>query len=253
MIFIEHLVSNNTFFHLTLFHTLTKKDNISELGGDPNKVFLSGHSAGGHIASLLMIRHDHYLKPLNIDPSFIKGLILVSGVYSLFSPLSKSLLDAKNKAFALLYMYPSFGSDKTVRREASPLILLEPNTDITLVGKVALKIGMKCVVGEPEKNSLDNKRVADSLVLNTSELPPTLIFNAAIDLGLESDGKRMAGAMGKYTQVQYEVIPKSDHGSICWTTKTQEDIAEFISRILIEGRKNDYLNSVQTKEDFSSL
>jgi len=47
-------------------------------------VFLSGHSAGGHIASLLNVRHDRFLKPLNIETNFIKGLILVS--FSLVEP-----------------------------------------------------------------------------------------------------------------------------------------------------------------------
>jgi len=55
------------------------RENIAELGGDVNNVYLSGHSAGAHIASLMTVRHERFLKPHNVPPSFIKGLMLISG------------------------------------------------------------------------------------------------------------------------------------------------------------------------------
>jgi arylformamidase len=54
--------------------------NIVSYNGDPNLVFLMGHSAGGHICSLLGLNPD-LLQQVELDPSFIKGIVSVSGVY----------------------------------------------------------------------------------------------------------------------------------------------------------------------------
>ena len=208
------------------------KENIASLGGDVSNVFLSGHSAGGHIASLLNVRHEHFLAPLGIELNFIKGLILVSGVYSLFSPLSKRLLDVKNKAFVLLYVLPSFGSDPQLRREASPLILLAPDdTDTTLLGSVAMAVHKAVGCTAEEQGRKENRRVAEGCFVNTAHLPPTLIFNATFDMGLEADGIRMAKAMAKFTEVEYKVIEGSDHGSVCRSQQTNSEIARFVNKI----------------------
>lgn len=51
------------------------KDNIQNYGGNPDQIFISGHSAGGHLAALIAI-DDQYFKKLNmLNP--IKGLILI--------------------------------------------------------------------------------------------------------------------------------------------------------------------------------
>ena len=113
------------------------KDNIEKFGGDLSNTFLSGHSAGGHIASLLILRHSTFLAPLGIPLDFFRGVILVSGVYDLFSPLRSAPLDAKNKWFVLAYVLPAFGSDENVRREASPLLLLDPTKNTSIRGKLA--------------------------------------------------------------------------------------------------------------------
>jgi len=40
-------------------------DNIARFGGDPSRVFLMGHSAGAHIATLLAL-DEHYLKDVGL-------------------------------------------------------------------------------------------------------------------------------------------------------------------------------------------
>lgn len=87
------------------------QDNIAELGGDLSNVFLSGHSAGGHIASLLILRHATYLAPLGIPIDFFLGLVLVSGVYDLFKPLRSAPMDTKNKWFVCKLFYRMHGLD----------------------------------------------------------------------------------------------------------------------------------------------
>ncbi len=64
-------------------------DHIAEHGGDPNQIVIFGHSAGGHLVSLLAT-HDDYS---DLRPS-IRGVISLSGVYDLnrLNPLGWSLL-----------------------------------------------------------------------------------------------------------------------------------------------------------------
>jgi len=206
------------------------KDNIEVIHGDSKNVFLSGHSAGAHIASLVSVRHDHFLSPLGVPRTFFKGLMLISGVYNLFAPLSKALLDVKNKGFVLLYVLPSFGLNKKLRREASPLVLLENDTDTTLAGTAALAAG--CTWGgfnDLEKEQEENKKTAADLDL-VIQLPPTLIFNCTMDVGLQQDGKNMAKAVAKYTSCDYEHIDYADHGSICRSEKTHQLMHAFMQK-----------------------
>jgi acetyl esterase/lipase len=51
------------------------QQNIRQYGGDPNRIFVSGHSAGGHLASLISLRNE-YFDSLQIKNP-IKGTILI--------------------------------------------------------------------------------------------------------------------------------------------------------------------------------
>jgi acetyl esterase/lipase len=55
-------------------------DNIATYGGNPKKVFLTGHSAGGHIASLVAT-DEKFLAPYNLTPKDISGVVSISGIY----------------------------------------------------------------------------------------------------------------------------------------------------------------------------
>ena len=57
------------------------KDNIGRFGGDPDKIFLKGHSAGAHIAAMLSI-DARWLHQVGLAPGRdIAGLIGISGPY----------------------------------------------------------------------------------------------------------------------------------------------------------------------------
>lgn len=53
----------------------------ASLGGDPDRIFLCGHSAGGHLAALLGT-HPTYAKDAGLSAGDIKGVVAISGVYS---------------------------------------------------------------------------------------------------------------------------------------------------------------------------
>eukprot|EP00531_Pseudo-nitzschia_arenysensis_P002255 CAMPEP_0116115924 /NCGR_PEP_ID=MMETSP0329-20121206/763_1 /TAXON_ID=697910 /ORGANISM="Pseudo-nitzschia arenysensis, Strain B593" /LENGTH=308 /DNA_ID=CAMNT_0003609383 /DNA_START=254 /DNA_END=1177 /DNA_ORIENTATION=- len=54
-----------------------KNDLIKSSGGDPTKIILAGHSAGGHLASVVGLDAE-LLSSNGVDPSVIKALFLLS-------------------------------------------------------------------------------------------------------------------------------------------------------------------------------
>jgi acetyl esterase/lipase len=78
---------------------------IAQFGGDTNRIYVGGHSAGGHLSSLLTL-HEAYLKPYGLSANCIHGVIALSGVYNL------------DVADALVSV---FGRDESFRKQASPL------------------------------------------------------------------------------------------------------------------------------------
>jgi len=93
------------------------KENISRYGGDPESIFLMGHSAGGQLITLLVLQ-PKYLQHHNLSYNCIKGVIGLSGVYN-FHRLHK-----QGPFFRWWFLNPLFGDtydDKTLN-EASPVL-----------------------------------------------------------------------------------------------------------------------------------
>lgn len=53
-------------------------DHAEELGADPRRVFVMGHSAGGHLAALVTV-DERYLRALELDKNVIAGTITLAG------------------------------------------------------------------------------------------------------------------------------------------------------------------------------
>jgi len=81
-------------------------ENIAKYGGNTSELFVCGHSAGGHLVSLLAT-DPSYLKARKQSPTAIKGVISISGVYKIY-PTEKVFLEP-------------FGKDETICLKASPL------------------------------------------------------------------------------------------------------------------------------------
>lgn len=81
-------------------------DNVGKYGGKKEQLFLCGHSAGGHLVSLLAT-DPQYLKAEKHSTTEIKGVCSLSGVYQIL-PTERIFQTA-------------FGKDETVCKQASPL------------------------------------------------------------------------------------------------------------------------------------
>ena len=55
-------------------------ENVAAYGGDPDRIFVGGHSAGGHLAALVTLQTGR-LSDFNLPADVIKGCLPVSGVF----------------------------------------------------------------------------------------------------------------------------------------------------------------------------
>ena len=93
------------------------KEHITEYGGDSSRIFISGHSAGGHLAALVTIKED-YFKNLHI-PNPVKGLILIDAAgLDMYG-----YLKAENFAEGDTYL-TTFTNNPAIWKQASPIHFL---------------------------------------------------------------------------------------------------------------------------------
>jgi acetyl esterase/lipase len=90
-------------------------ENVERFGGRKDRVFLSGHSAGGHLVTLLQF-DESYLKAVGHASEELAGVIAFSGVFDLTRPID----DTEEGGFED-FIFPPFGRDEAVRRAASPV------------------------------------------------------------------------------------------------------------------------------------
>jgi arylformamidase len=55
--------------------------NAASFGGDPGRIYLSGHSSGGHLGGVVMV--TDWEKDFGLPKDVVKGGVLVSGMYDL--------------------------------------------------------------------------------------------------------------------------------------------------------------------------
>jgi acetyl esterase/lipase len=125
---------------------------MAEYGGSSEQIFLAGHSAGGHLVSLLATDESH-LNAEGLQAADIRGVIAISGVYDIpAGSLEVTLGGSTAEAFRLDEVVPlrgggrgwtgpgvlpglpvrvnvfgpAFGNDARARENASPLRHVRP-------------------------------------------------------------------------------------------------------------------------------
>lgn len=102
---------------------------IEKYGGNAQKIFVSGHSAGGYLTNMIGL-DKKWLKPYMIDPDSIAGLIPFSGhAISHFAyRASKGMKETQPSIdeYAPLYY---------VRPDAPPLIIISGDRELEMLGR----------------------------------------------------------------------------------------------------------------------
>ena len=151
------------------------RDHITEHcpDADPDQIYLSGHSAGAHLISLLVLDKSYFLRH-GLSLASIRGVVAMSGIYSLTNPTHDSLNNIRTWIFRILY-----SSNLTVPK------------------------GRKMIEYSPIE-----------YIKEDEPLPPFLVMSAKFDMGLEVDAKRFVEKLKQlHHQVEYFVV-KGSHATI---------------------------------------
>ena len=105
-----------------------------EFGGDPRRIILMGHSAGGHTAAFLAFNHE-FLRRFGADPADIVGLIGLSGPYALV-PDSDEL----RAAFTAPFTEKDWQPLQFVDAQAPPTLLLHGLADKEVLPKESIEL-----------------------------------------------------------------------------------------------------------------
>jgi len=121
--------------------------NIATYGGSPERIFVSGHSAGGYLTSMIGL-DKRWLKAYDIDADRIAGLIPYSGhTITHFTPREERGIGGKQPVvddLAPLYH---------VRKDAPPILLITGDRNLEMWGRYeenAYLWRMMKVVGHPD-------------------------------------------------------------------------------------------------------
>lgn len=165
-----------TFVHDSAKAIAWTKKNISQHGGNPEQIFIVGHSAGAHIGALL-VSDEQYLKADGLAPCNITAFAGMAGPYN-FTPEEKPY----TKIFGPEENYPKMKVMNFIEGDEPPMILLHGTDDATvgILNKDSLVEKIEQAGGEYANISYPGGSHVGILL----SLHPTYIgkANAAIDI-----------------------------------------------------------------------
>lgn len=95
----------------------------AEIGGDPKRIYLAGHSAGAHLAGMLAY-DPAQLERVGLAPDTVRGFIGLSGPYAL-DPNN----DTYRAIFAAPYRHADWQPVQLAKRGAPPALLVHGEAD----------------------------------------------------------------------------------------------------------------------------
>lgn len=114
------------------------KQNIYQYGGNADRLFVAGHSAGAHIAALLVL-DEQYLKQQDLQVTDLNGMIGLAGPYD-FLPLKsrtlKTIFGPESSRWRSQPIHYADGNNP-------PMLLLVGNNDLTVWPKNSRNLAAK--------------------------------------------------------------------------------------------------------------
>lgn len=204
------------------------KKNIAKYGGDPDRLFLVGHSAGGHLVALLATQ-EKYLRAEGCTTADIRGVVGVSGVYHIPPGDMKGILwgsgpDAMHframfpirgndtdrptprppmergdgLTLAINVFGPSFGNDPEVRAEASPLKHVRPGLPPFLLLYAEHELPALSAMAEDFRTALAAQKCDAKALCMTARNHNTILFRAVtVDDAVARNIVEFVGVPGK--------------------------------------------------------
>lgn len=103
--------------------------NIEKYGGDVNKIFISGHSAGGYLALMLTL-DKRYLATYNVDANRIAAAFPISG-----QTLTHYTIRKERGINIALPLIDEYAPASSARADASPLYLITGDRSLELAAR----------------------------------------------------------------------------------------------------------------------
>jgi acetyl esterase/lipase len=192
---------------------------IAEYGGRPDRLFLAGHSAGGHLVALLAT-DERYLKAEGLSGADVRGVVAVSGVYRIPPGTFEATLGGTGDL--------AFRFD-----EVAPLRCARGRPWVTLPG-----IPVRLNVFGPAFGD-DPKARADASPLShvRAGLPPFLLISAENDLPtLQRMAREFRAALAEAgCEVEMLRVEGRNHNSVMFRAVTPDDpvaraLLDFVRR-----------------------
>lgn len=121
------------------------KANIDSFGADPDQLFIAGHSAGAHIASMLVL-NDEYLKKYALTPDDVIGMIGLAGPYD-FLPLKSDTLKTIFGPEDLRWQSQPINF---VQGDNPPMLLMVGERDLTVWPRNSFRLADKIIAAGGE-------------------------------------------------------------------------------------------------------
>lgn len=103
--------------------------NIESYGGSVDKIFVSGHSAGGYLSSMIGL-DSTYLQPYNIHPNDLAGLIPFSGhTITHFTVREEQGIDGKTPTI------DQYAPIAHMRQNTPPILFITGDREMELLGR----------------------------------------------------------------------------------------------------------------------